>query len=198
MSNETLLRILAFLLVIGAFGISGYFRRKADQADQPIDPSAENLWVLRLRNTGALVFYLSMLGYLVYPPLIAWAALPWPAGLRWVGLALMAILLPFLYWMFSSLGKNITPTVKTRKEHELVVSGPYRYIRHPLYTFGFLFFFGFCLLAGNWLMITGATVGILGLALRTPLEEQMLIERFGDQYKQYMQRTGRYFPKLAR
>lgn len=196
MSEFAIQRIIGLVLVISVFGISGYFRRKADKEDKPVDTSAENQWVLRIRNIGALVFYLSMLTYLIYPPLIAWAALPWPGWLRWAGLGLMAMLLPFLFWMFSSLGKNITPTVKTRTEHQLIVSGPYRYIRHPLYTFGFLFFLGVCLLAGNMLMIAGAVVGIIGLALRTRLEEELLLQRFGDQYKEYMIRTGRYFPKF--
>ena len=197
MNIESIMRIIAFVLVVTAFSISGYFRRKADKDDRPMDFGAENKWHLRLRNFGALIFYLSMLAYLVYPPLIAWANLDWPMGLRWSGLALMFALLPMLYWMFSSLGRNITPTVKTRKDHRLVDHGPYRYIRHPLYTFGFLFFLGFCLLAGNWLMMIGAVLGIFGLSLRTPLEEEMLIKQFGNQYRDYISRTGRYFPKLG-
>ncbi|MGH2582327.1 MAG: methyltransferase family protein [Anaerolineales bacterium] len=197
MNTETLMRLLAFVLVLGAFSISGYFRGKADRSDKPMDFGAENKWHLRLRNAGALIFYLSMLAYLVYPPLIAWANLDWPVALRWVGLALMALLLPLLYWMFASLGGNITPTVKTRRRHQLVQNGPYRYIRHPLYTFGSLFFLGFCLLAGNWLMMIGAVTGLTGLSFRTPLEEGMLVKKFGKEYQDYMARTGRYLPKLG-
>ena len=198
MSNETILRIVAFLLIVAAFVISGTFRRRADKADQKLDFRAENPWLLKLRGIAALTFYLGMLVYLIYPPLIAWAAIPaWPLALRWLGLALMVLMLPLVYWMFASLGKNITPTVKTRRAHELVTHGPYRYIRHPLYTFGSLFFFGFCLIAGNALLLVSAVIALSALSARTPLEEQMLIERFGDQYRQYMQRTGRYFPKLS-
>ncbi len=198
MSPETLIRILAFILMVSAFTISGYYRRSADQSDKAVDFKAENPWLLRVRGTAALVFYLGMLVYLIYPPLLAWAALPgWALALRWVGLALMAVMLPLLYWMFASLGTNITPTVKTRSQHQLVVNGPYRYIRHPLYTFGAAFFFGLCLIAGNALLWVSALIALWALDKRTPLEEEMLIARFGDDYKRYIQRTGRYLPKLG-
>lgn len=128
MNPETLLRILAFILIAIVFTVSGYFRRRADKSDKTVDFKAEDLWLLRVRGAAALIFYLGMLVYLIYPPLLAWAAIPaWPQALRWFGLALMAAMLPMLYWMFASLGKNITPTVKTRSDHHLVESGPYRY-----------------------------------------------------------------------
>ncbi|MEX1071611.1 MAG: isoprenylcysteine carboxylmethyltransferase family protein [Anaerolineales bacterium] len=197
MSSETTLRLIAFLLIVSIFSISGYYRRNADRSDKRVGFEAENSWLLRLRTIGALVFYIGMLVYLIYPPLIAWASVPgWPLALRWIGVALMATVLPLLIWMFRSLGTNITPTVKTRAKHELVVSGPYKYIRHPLYSFGSLFFLGFLLLAGNWMLTLGGTVALYALFARTPQEEDMLVEKFGDEYRDYMKRTGRYLPKL--
>lgn len=198
MNTETLLRMIAFVLIASAFAISVNFRRKADKADRAVDFKAENPWLLRVRGTAALVFYLGMLVYLIYPPALAWAAIPaWPLAFRWLGVALMAVMLPMLFWMFSSLGKNITPTVKTRREHQLVENGPYRYIRHPLYTFGGAFFVGLCLLAGNALLWVSGLIALWALGQRTPLEEEMLVARFGDEYKRYMQRTGRYLPKIG-
>jgi protein-S-isoprenylcysteine O-methyltransferase Ste14 len=198
MSSETILRIIAFLLFLTAFSISGYYRGKADKSDRKFSFEGENQVLLKLRTAGALVFYLGMLGYLIYPPVIAWASISgWQMFLRFVGLGMMVAVLPLMIWMFRSLGKNITPTVATRAKHELVTSGPYKYIRHPLYSFGSVFFIGFLLLAGNWLLTIAGLVALSALAARTPLEEQMLIEKFGDQYRNYIKRTGRYLPKLT-
>ena len=197
MNTITMIRILALLLIAGAFTISGYFRSKADRSDEKIDFSAEETWQRRLRVGGALAFYLGMLAWLIYPPLMAWGDLAWPMGMRWFGLTLAATNLPLLYWMFSNLGNSITPTVKTRKQHRLVTSGPYQYIRHPLYTFGTLFFVGIILITGNWFIMVGAVVSLTALFARTPQEEAMLLERFGEEYREYMGRTGRYLPRLG-
>jgi protein-S-isoprenylcysteine O-methyltransferase Ste14 len=198
MITETSLRTIATLLIFSIFAASGYVRRNADKSEKAHGFENENPWLLRLRGIGALVFYLGLLAYLAYPPLIGWTAVPgWPIALRAIGVGLMVLVMPLMIWMLTSLGKNITPTVTTRAEHQLVVSGPYKYIRHPLYSFGTLFFFGASLLAGNWLMWLGAIVALYALFSRTPLEEKMLIKKFGDQYRDYMKRTGRYIPKLT-
>lgn len=197
MDPISILRLLAASMILGAFSISAYYRHRAYQADEKQDFSSEESWQLRLRVFGALTFYLGMLAWLIYPPLMGWSAIAgWPLWLRQAGVALMALTLPLLYWMFSSLADNITPTVTTRQEHQLVSSGPYRYIRHPLYTFGTMMFFGFILLAGNWFLMAAAVLGLSALFARTPQEEAMLVKKFGDEYRAYMERTGRHLPKL--
>jgi protein-S-isoprenylcysteine O-methyltransferase Ste14 len=54
------------------------------------------------------------------------------------------------------------------------------------------------LLTANWLIGLSGLLVLILLAIRTPKEEQMLTERFGQQYRDYMQRTGRYFPRIGR
>jgi protein-S-isoprenylcysteine O-methyltransferase Ste14 len=104
--------------------------------------------------------------------------------------------LGLVYWMFKSIGTGITPTVATRKEHKLSTSGPYRWIRHPLYSFGTLAFLSLGVIADSWFMVLAAALAFLLLSLRTPSEEAHLIEKFGDEYREYMKHTGRYLPKL--
>ena len=107
----------------------------------------------------------------------------------------MVACLPLIYWVFSSLGKNVTPTVVTRREHTLVTHGPYRWVRHPLYTVAFTLFVGFALLAANWFLLVVLLFGAVVLAQRTTIEEAQLVERFGDDYRRYMQAPGRYLPR---
>ena len=98
------------------------------------------------------------------------------------------------YWIFSTLGTNVTPTVVTRQAHTLVTSGPYRWVRHPLYSMGAIAFFGFALVADNWSIALLGALTFLILAIRTRKEEANLIQRFGDQYRTYMKHTGRFIP----
>jgi protein-S-isoprenylcysteine O-methyltransferase Ste14 len=101
-----------------------------------------------------------------------------------------------VYWLFRSIGSGITPTSATRKAHQLVTSGPYRWIRHPLYTFGASLFIAFGVMADNWFIALLGILAFIAMAARTPKEEANLIEKFGDEYRSYMQRTGRFLPKL--
>jgi protein-S-isoprenylcysteine O-methyltransferase Ste14 len=102
-----------------------------------------------------------------------------------------------VYWLFSSIGTGITPVSATRKEHKLVTRGIYHYIRHPLYTIGSSLFISFGMMANNWFIAATGVFTFILMAIRTPKEEANLIEKFGDEYREYMKRTGRFFPKLG-
>jgi protein-S-isoprenylcysteine O-methyltransferase Ste14 len=64
---------------------------------------------------------------MINPRWMSWAQLKIPQTLRWVGVGIGTVSLPLLYWLFSSIGTNITQTVATKKEHELITHGPYRW-----------------------------------------------------------------------
>jgi protein-S-isoprenylcysteine O-methyltransferase Ste14 len=197
MSTESFFHTISLVVIGSSMTISIYFRHKANQTGEKIDTAQEGAVILNLRRIFGLLLWLSILAYLINPAWMRWSSLPLPIWLRWLGVALMAACLPLIYWIFSSLGKNVTPTVVTRQAHSLVTHGPYRWVRHPLYTVGFLAFAGLSLAAANWFMGGVLLLGMIPLALRTPLEEARLIERFGDEYQAYMQQTGRYLPRLA-
>ncbi len=83
-------------------------------------------------------------------------------------------------------------------QDSLVTYGPYRWVRHPMYSFSFLLFFGFSLLSANWFIGLTVIVGLAILVARTSIEESKLIEEFDDEYREYMKRTGRFFPRWMR
>jgi protein-S-isoprenylcysteine O-methyltransferase Ste14 len=195
MTTETLLRLLTFLLLTIGFGMSGYFRRRADREGGQLDKSEGQQLLIILRLLG-LILILPLVGYLLNPAWVAWARVPLPEWVRWVGAVLAAIMLAGFYWLFSAIGTNISPTQTTRANHQLVTTGPYRWIRHPLYTFGFVFFLALILITGIWWLAAGMLIVVPILAWRTLREEAYLLARFGDEYRSYMQRTGRYLPRL--
>jgi len=99
--------------------------------------------------------------------------------------------------LFSSIGTGITPVSATRKEHKLVTNGIYKYIRHPLYTFGSSMFVAFGMMADSWFIAALGILTFILMAIRTPKEEANLIAKFGDEYREYMKRTGRFLPKIG-
>lgn len=196
MNNESIFQFVAIALILATLSISIYYRSRAARSGEKISPLEEGWLILNLRRIFGLALWLSIFAYLINPRWMAWSSLSLPTWARWLGAGIMALCVPLVYWLFSSLGKNVTSTVAIRKEHTLVTSGPYRWVRHPLYSVGFVAFVGFSLLAANWFIFTTLLLAFGVLMQRTPIEERRLIERFGDDYLEYMQRTGRYLPRL--
>lgn len=187
-----------FALAIFAAGVSigFYYRYKAEKAGEPISWNEEGMSVMVLLRLFGLIGWLSVITYLINPDWMKWSEISLPDWARWIGVVTGAISVPLLYWLFKSIGKNITQTVKTRKKHELVTTGPYRWVRHPLYSVGTLLFLSFALISSNWFIGLMTLMSLVMLMVRLPKEEMNLIERFGDEYKDYMRRTGRLIPRL--
>jgi protein-S-isoprenylcysteine O-methyltransferase Ste14 len=197
MKEESIFRGIAATLLVAALSVSTYHRHRAEQAsEEKISWREEGLpTIIALRSSG-LALLLSVMAYLLNPRWMKWSSLRLPAWLRWSGAGLGAACLPLSYWVFSTIGKNITPTVETRENHELVTNGPYRWVRHPMYSVGTSFFISLSVLAANWLMGLASLLVLAMLLVRLPKEEAKLIERFGNEYREYMKRTGRFFPRL--
>jgi protein-S-isoprenylcysteine O-methyltransferase Ste14 len=116
-----------------------------------------------------------------------------PGWLRWVGFALGFAGQGFLAWTQATLGREWSPQLQLRGEHHLVTTGTYARVCHPLYT-AMLVWEG-ALVTTNWVFLILAVVVIVGLMARVTREEQMMLEEFGEEYRAYMKRTGRFFPK---
>jgi protein-S-isoprenylcysteine O-methyltransferase Ste14 len=127
---------------------------------------------------------------------MAWSSIPLPAWLRWTGVAMCAGCGGLMIWTFRRLGKNLTDTVVTRREHTLVMNGPYRWVRHPFYVSGALFVLGTSLIAANWFLFVGGVLFVVLIIIRTRTEEEKLLARFGESYRAYMVRTGRFVPRV--
>jgi protein-S-isoprenylcysteine O-methyltransferase Ste14 len=141
----------------------------------------------------------SLVGILVYslnPRLMKWAALSLPFWLRGFGFLVGLVALIVFFWVLQSLGQNFSTTLSINKNQTLVTQGPYQWVRHPMYTSFVLLWVGFLLLSANWFIgLTGILGFVWAIVVRTPKEEQMMIDRFGNEYTAYMKRTGRYLPR---
>ena len=137
------------------------------------------------------VFYL-------FTPWLAFADYHLPTWAPWCGASLMVFSL-WLFWRsHADLGLNWSQTLEIRKAHQLVTHGVYRSVRHPMYASIWLWCLAQGLLLANWLAgwYAGAAFAVMYF-VRTPREERMMCDSFGEEYHQYMRQTGRLFPRVG-
>jgi protein-S-isoprenylcysteine O-methyltransferase Ste14 len=192
-------RWFAVAILLGAVGTSGYYRRRARLGSETIARRREGGFFLAIRALVALLLFLPVIAYLAIPQWMTWASFVLPAWTRWVGFIVGLLTIPMVSWVLRSLGHNVSETVLTKREHRLVMAGPYQWVRHPLYTTGITLFVALGLMEGSWFVLLMATVAALLIQLLViPSEERALVAKFGDRYRAYMIRTGRLLPLAAR
>jgi protein-S-isoprenylcysteine O-methyltransferase Ste14 len=197
--NENIFRILAGVILLSGMSISFYFRMKADRnTGEKVSRKVDGAPMMYTLMIGGLILWFSPFVYLSNPAWMAWAKLGLPEWVRWAGVVLGALGTAGIYWLFSSIGSGISPASGTRKEHVLVTHGIYRYVRHPLYTLGSSMFITFGMTADNWFIALLGILAFIAVAIRTPKEEANLIAKFGEEYREYMKQTGRFWPRLLK
>lgn len=120
-----------------------------------------------------------------------------PVWAGWVGVILIILALIIFWRAHVDLKTNWSPSLEIREKHELITRGIYGYIRHPMYASQWLWVIAQPLLLQNW--IAGwldLFVFILFYTLRVRAEEKLMIDTFGEQYRDYMKKVGGVFPKL--
>jgi protein-S-isoprenylcysteine O-methyltransferase Ste14 len=171
-----------------------FYRIRSQLAGDRLDRRQEGLFILVWLRLCGVVGWVSIVMFLVDPMTMSWSAVPIPDVLRWCGLAIGGFACVWVIWTLSHLGKNLTDTVVTRRVHTLVTSGPYRWVRHPFYLGVAGLFVSVSLATANWFIAVAGVCALSFLTNRTGREEAKLIERFGDDYRSYMLRTGRFWP----
>ena len=198
MSTETYFHAALGLVILLTISVTGFHRFKAAQSGDKISRKDEGLlFAIVLRLTGLILFVVTI-AYLVAPLSVQWATINIPTPVRWIGAVTGILSSILMYWTLSSLGKNLTDTVVTRANATLVTHGPYRWVRHPFYVTTALVMVSVTLLTANWLIGLGCLLTLAMLAIRTPKEERMLVERFGQPYVDYIDRTGRFVPRIPK
>jgi len=202
MTTETIYRIAFFILFMMLIAMRVYFMVRVRRSGGRILPDegaieregGRGILIIRGAAFFALMTFLAM--YFLGPKWIDAFSFPLPAWLRWSGFAIGLVSVIFWTWTQVTLDTQWSAQLQLTKGHRLLTTGPYARLRHPLYA-GML---GWCaaisLLTANWIFVAVCALSIFGLLRRVPKEEQMMIEAFGEEYRDYMKRTGRFFPKF--
>ena len=194
--SEVGFRVILSSLYLLVVLIRSYYMRRGSESVQTISRTRKERLKLPLLASISGMGTVAGLVHVFVPQRMRWATLPVPIWSRWVGVGLGVTSLPLFAWTHHALGKNWSLALVTKEEHTLVSSGPYRWVRHPMYTVIFLQGLAFFLLSANWVIgISGLGTSILCVA-RVGDEEGLMIEEFGDQYRAYIERTGRFLPSM--
>ena len=95
------------------------------------------------------------------------------------------------------LGRNWSIVARMRTDHELVRTGPYARVRHPIYLGMLFFLLAFAIGLGHWAqLLLALPVFFIGTAIRTRLEDGLLEQRFGNAFREYRSSTPALFPKV--
>ena len=192
---------IAFWLIFGAMlGMQIYFsyRFRLVTENKPYDGMElrrEEGWptIVRVVRSATLVVFLIL--YTLDHRLLKPLTFPLFNWMRIIGVALGILSLVLYSWARSTIGRAWSSQLRVQGNHQLITMGPYRWVRHPIYLALILFMISISLIAANWILIGFLLISFMDLMLRIPKEEQMLRERFGEDYEAYIGHTGKLLPK---
>jgi protein-S-isoprenylcysteine O-methyltransferase Ste14 len=185
MNTELLIKIITIALVLLFFiARSGFVKHY-----KKFTPKTLIKYVIALA-----LFYFYIIGYFDF------AQLNFNLYFRLMaGLVIIFLGMSLLFWAHFHLGKNWSPIIEKKfsKSRKLIISGPYKYIRHPIYTASFITLLGLFILSSNWLLVAiPLVILILFYMSKIPREEKELIRNFGKKYINYKKKVGGLIPKL--
>jgi protein-S-isoprenylcysteine O-methyltransferase Ste14 len=208
MLDVAVIRVLSILSVVGGISylaVSSFFRRERKDLGS-VKASKPTGFILN-QFFGFLVVWLPLIFLLLGAAMPSWVYGTF-LNLSFNGVEyLQAVSVPLFLigtilagWSESAMRQLMRPSVEVREKHELVTRGPYSHIRHPLYTSIVLVTLAPALLLLHIVLVIGFLSCLYIVYRRTGLEEELLASEdgFGQAYRDYMQKTGRFLPKLKR
>jgi protein-S-isoprenylcysteine O-methyltransferase Ste14 len=190
MDNE--LRVALAVILIADLAIPAYYRRRA--ASTPYMVAKCSVFSLTPEVVLTILLLALLCGYVAIPNFWSWSQAGLPVALRAVGIPLAAVALLWSTWAFRHLGRNLTASSAAGGDHYLVTTGPYRWVRHPLYSGWTIVLLAYTLITASWLVLSLSAAAVAAVVVRTPAEEAQLEARFGEAYRRYRTRTGRFVP----
>lgn len=194
--NELLFRILLLLLFLTLVGLWAQRLIRDGITRATFFTREEGFWNGFLIRALLSASTVGISVYLVSPSYMVWSHVSFPIWLRLVGLPVCIIAIALFFSAQKHLGSAFSPTLTIKPDQVLVTSGPYKWVRHPMYIAFLLSWVGYFLLSANWFIgLTGVAAECIIMFLRTPREELILIANFRNDYRNYMQDVGRFFPR---
>ncbi len=122
---------------------------------------------------------------------------PAQPAVEWIGVLLTAAGVAVAFWARWHLGANWSGVVTLKEGHELIRTGPYRSIRHPIYTGILLALLGTVIAMGEVRGLLAAIIAWLSFYLKARREESFLTQEFGEKFEAHAKQTGMFLPKIV-
>jgi protein-S-isoprenylcysteine O-methyltransferase Ste14 len=204
MTSDIFFRISFVLLWIALGIVRVYYGRKTKTHNSLVGVAEKLKTAEQEMGKGMMVLtaIVTVIGgaglilYLLSPPWWVWTRLPLGELVKWLGIVIAIAPLFYLVWVHQHLDTQWSIALELQEDHKLITSGPYSRVRHPMYLGIFVYTAGLILIASDLLVSLFFAFSIWVNYRRIPGEEEMMIEQFGDEYRDYMKRTGRLIPRL--
>jgi protein-S-isoprenylcysteine O-methyltransferase Ste14 len=190
-----------FLLLLGATRYRYFVLARTQPAD--LSSSAVN-WARHIPAYFASTVWAIYVAWLVMAPVQfvnwdRWSPNHWVSDLLgWIAVPILSAGLWLFWYSHYTIGGYWSIQVQLKKAHRLVTDGPYRYVRHPLYTALFLGYLGTLLALQSWTLVAWLPVFVASYVLFAREEEKIMERGFGEAYRAYRRQTGMFLPKWAR
>jgi protein-S-isoprenylcysteine O-methyltransferase Ste14 len=190
-----------FLLLLGAARCRYMVSASAQPADRA---SPAGKWARHIPAYLVSTMWAIYVAWLVVAPVSVvewdqWSTSPRVSDLLgWVAVAVLSTALWLFWYSHHTIGRYWSIRVELKEAHRLVTDGPYRYVRHPLYTALFLGYLGTLLALQSWTLAAWLPVFVASYVLFAREEEQIMERGFGEAYRAYRRQTGMFLPKWAR
>lgn len=197
MEEELMFRII-FVVTYAIFGsIRVYYRSQTIGRESEREESLMDKPTIFL-SIAIIAYFAAMFVYILFPDWIFWAHIDLHIIIRCVGLVLAGVSSGLLVWIHHTLGRQYAAKLAIQTEHALVEAGPYKKVRHPMYTVFILFSLSVAIISSNSLLLIFAILIAVPFHWISRNEERMLTDEFGEEYQTYMKRTGRFLPPIRR
>jgi len=123
---------------------------------------------------------------------------PFTNWMAWTGVVLTWAGIAVAVWARSCIGQYWSARVTLKEDHQLIRTGPYRFVRHPIYSGMLLGVIGRALTLGTWSGVLAIAIILVAHWRKALREESMLTREFGQEYSRYRRSTGFLFPRLIR
>jgi protein-S-isoprenylcysteine O-methyltransferase Ste14 len=175
----------AFLLL---WVVAAFFTKRSVQ----IQPSGSRAVQMVLAVAGIFLVFTGILSY--WPLNLVIVPQTLPAAILGVALVLAGLL--FAVWARVFLGGNWSSNVTLKQDHVLVRSGPYRFVRHPIYSGLVVALLGTTLAFGQLRCLLGTLLALIAWKLKSRVEEDFMLQQFGEQYVRYRQEVKALIPHV--